>query len=41
MSLYVLADLHLSGTVNKSMEVFGPRWSGYAEKIARNESYHK
>ena len=38
MSLYVLADLHLSGTVNKSMEVFGPRWSGYTEKIARSWS---
>ncbi|MBQ2767467.1 MAG: metallophosphoesterase [Clostridia bacterium] len=38
MSLYVLADLHLSGTVNKSMEVFGPRWSGYTEKIRKNWS---
>ncbi|MBR7185165.1 MAG: metallophosphoesterase [Clostridia bacterium] len=38
MSLYVLADLHLSGTVNKSMEVFGPRWSGYTEKIQKNWS---
>lgn len=36
MSLYVLADLHLPGTVNKSMEVFGPRWSGYVEKIQKN-----
>lgn len=38
MSLYVLADLHLSGTANKSMEVFGPRWSGYTDKIRRNWS---
>lgn len=36
MSLYVLADLHLSGAVNKSMEVFGPRWQGYAAKIEKN-----
>lgn len=36
MSLYVLADLHLSGTVNKSMEVFGPRWQGYTAKIEKN-----
>lgn len=38
MSLYVLSDLHLSGTVNKSMEVFGSRWSGYTEKIQKNWS---
>ena len=38
MSLYVLSDLHLSGTVNKSMEVFGSRWNGYTEKIQKNWS---
>ncbi len=34
MSLYVIADLHLS-TANeaKSMEVFGRRWSDYVQKI--------
>ncbi len=38
MSLYTIADLHLStgpGT-NKSMEVFGHRWTGYLEKIEKN-----
>ena len=38
MALYTIADLHLStgpGT-NKSMEVFGRRWTGYLEKITEN-----
>ena len=38
MALYTIADLHLStrdGT-DKSMEVFGGRWSGYTEKLVRN-----
>lgn len=38
MSLYVMADLHLSlseGT-DKSMEVFGPSWANYTERIKRN-----
>lgn len=36
MSLFVMADLHLSTDRSKSMEVFGPRWAGYTEKIRRN-----
>lgn len=36
MSLYVISDLHLSQSVDKSMEVFGARWTGYTEKINRN-----
>ncbi len=38
MSLFVLGDLHLSTleSTNKSMEVFGRRWSGYIDKIAKN-----
>lgn len=36
MSLYVMSDLHLSENTNKSMEVFGARWTGYTEKIKRN-----
>lgn len=37
MSLYVISDLHLSTSeqTNKSMEVFGPAWTGYTEKIKK------
>jgi predicted phosphohydrolase len=36
--LYVIADLHLSTMegMNKSMEIFGRRWSGYTEKLRKN-----
>ena len=33
MSLYAIGDLHLSLTTDKSMDVFGPRWENYVEKI--------
>lgn len=38
MATYVIADLHLSEGVgcNKSMDVFGRRWTGYTEKLKRN-----
>ena len=38
--LYVIADLHLSTAegMNKSMEIFGRRWSGYMEKLKKNWS---
>ncbi len=36
MSLFVIADTHLSGKVNKSMEKFGARWTGYTEKLKKN-----
>lgn len=38
MSLYTIADLHLSLGVGKekSMDVFGKRWTGYTEKLERN-----
>ena len=38
MSLYVIADLHLStlDSTNKSMEVFGRRWDGYMTRIRNN-----
>ncbi len=36
MSLYVMADLHLSSDRSKSMDIFGPRWHGYMEKIEKN-----
>ena len=36
MSVYVIADLHLSSDGNKSMEVFGSRWNQYMEKLQQN-----
>lgn len=34
MAIWAIADLHLSfGVPNKSMEVFGPQWKNYTEKI--------
>lgn len=37
MSLYVISDLHLSTNekTNKSMEVFGPAWQDYTERIRK------
>ena len=38
MSIFAIADLHLStlDSTNKSMEVFGRRWTGYTEKLKTN-----
>ena len=36
MSVFVIADTHLSGRVNKSMEVFGARWLDYQNKLKKN-----
>ena len=36
MSLFVMADLHLSTTVNKPMDIFGARWTDYMAKIKKN-----
>ena len=36
MSLFVMADLHLSTDGEKSMEIFGPRWKDYMQKIEKN-----
>ena len=38
MSLFAIADLHLSTLVetNKSMEIFGRRWTGYTEKLKKS-----
>jgi len=33
MAIFSIADLHLSGAVDKRMDVFGNRWQGYAEKL--------
>ena len=36
MSLFVIADLHLSSSVNKSMTAFGKRWDNYTQRIKVN-----
>ena len=38
MSLYTIADLHLSIGVGKekAMDVFGSRWQGYVQKLEKN-----
>ena len=36
MALYVLADLHLSQTADKPMDVFGAKWENHTEKILNN-----
>lgn len=38
MSIFVMADLHLSSTTNKPMDIFGSRWTNYMEKIKKNWS---
>ena len=35
MSLYVIADLHLSRSTEKPMDIFGSRWDNYMEKIEK------
>lgn len=36
MSVFVISDLHLSTNADKSMEVFGPRWQNYTERLQSN-----
>ena len=38
MSLFCLSDLHLSFGIDKPMDVFGPSWHGYMDKIFENWS---
>lgn len=38
MGLYAIGDLHLSLSVNKSMEVFGPAWENYVARIEESLS---
>ncbi len=33
MGLYAIGDLHLSQSVDKSMEIFGPAWKDYTARI--------
>ncbi len=35
MSLFSIADLHLSGSVDKPMDIFGNRWKDHTEKITK------
>ena len=39
MALYAIGDLHLSLSVNKSMEVFGPAWENYHARIEEALGY--
>ncbi len=39
MALFVMGDTHLSLSTEKPMDIFGPRWAGYTEKI-ENEWRH-
>lgn len=36
MSIYVIADLHLSFNENKPMDIFGENWCGHEEKIRKD-----
>ena len=36
MSVFVIADLHLSVNSNHEMDVFGARWTDYMKKIEKN-----
>lgn len=36
MSIYVIADLHLSFGTNKPMDIFGENWENHDKKIAEN-----
>jgi len=38
MALFAIADLHLSQSAEKPMDVFGGVWNGYTEKIRKNLS---
>lgn len=36
MSIYAIADLHLSFSVEKPMDIYGGEWIGHAEKLKNN-----
>ncbi len=36
MSVFTIADLHLSYSSNKPMDIFGPRWENHAERLREN-----
>ena len=33
MKIYTVSDLHLPGSKDKTMDMFGQRWQGHWEKI--------
>ena len=33
MKLYAIADLHMPGGADKSMDIFGANWEGHVDKI--------
>ncbi len=36
MSVYTIADLHLSQSTDKPMDIFGPRWENHTERLKKN-----
>lgn len=36
MALYAMGDLHLSFSVDKSMDIFGGAWKNHEKKIEKN-----
>lgn len=36
MSIFAISDLHLSSDNKKSMEIFGPKWADYMNRIKEN-----
>lgn len=36
MALFVIADTHLSESTEKPMDIFGPRWNNWTEKLCEN-----
>ena len=36
MSVFAIADLHLAHTMNKPMDIFGPRWENHVERLREN-----
>ena len=36
MSIYAIGDLHLSGAVDKPMDMFGDNWINHATQIKNN-----
>lgn len=36
MAIYTIADLHLSYSSNKPMDIFGPKWENHAERLREN-----
>ena len=36
MKVFAIGDLHLSGAVDKPMDIFGPAWENHAQRIREN-----